>query len=99
MFSFFRLRFANRSYTANFGDRNEKNICVGFGYFFIFQLSSGNCRTFTKQWTFNHEVLALGQVSEIPAFDKRTNTLWVGGVVGVDVLDAETGMLVKHIST
>lgn len=53
--------------------------------------------TFTKQWTFNHEVLTPGQVSEIPAFDKRTNTLWIGGVVGVDVLDADTGMLVKHI--
>jgi hypothetical protein len=53
--------------------------------------------TFTKQWTFNHEAVAPGQVSEIPAFDKKTNTLWVAGVVGVDVLNAETGILVKHI--
>jgi DNA-binding beta-propeller fold protein YncE len=58
---------------------------------------AGTSLRFTKQWTFNHEAVALGQVSEIPAFDKSTNTLWVGGVVGVDVLDAETGMLVKHI--
>ena len=49
--------------------------------------------TFTKLWTHGHE--APGQVSEIPAFDQRTNTIWVAGVVGVDVLDASTGDLVK----
>jgi hypothetical protein len=51
-----------------------------------------------KLWTYNH-VANPGQVSEIPAFDRKTNTLWVAGVVGVDVLDAETGMLVAHIDT
>ena len=51
--------------------------------------------TFTKLWTHDHT--APGQSSEIPAFDDRTNTLWVAGVVGVDVLDAETGELVAHI--
>ena len=40
---------------------------------------------------------APGQVSEIPAYDPRTNTIWVAGVVGVDVLDAKTGTLVQHI--
>ena len=35
----------------------------------------------------------LGQLSEIPAFDSRTNTIWVVGIVGVDVLDADTGAL------
>lgn len=54
--------------------------------------------TFSKQWTYAHSVIA-GQVSEIPSFDKRTNTLWVAGVVGVDVLDAKTGKLVEHIDT
>lgn len=53
---------------------------------------------FTKQWTYKHAATA-GQVSEIPAFDKRTNTLWVAGVVGVDVLDAKSGTLVQHIDT
>jgi len=51
--------------------------------------------TFTKLWTHSHTTP--GQVSEIPAFDPRTNTIWVVGIVGVDVLDADTGMLVTHI--
>lgn len=54
--------------------------------------------TFTKLWTHGHGA-TVGQVSEIPAFDKRTNTLWVAGVVGVDVLDGESGALVEHIDT
>jgi len=54
--------------------------------------------TFSKQWTYAHGVIA-GQVSEIPAFDKRTNTLWIAGVIGVDVLDAKTGKLLEHIDT
>lgn len=52
--------------------------------------------TFTRQWTYNHAPVS-GQVSEIPAFDARTNTLWIAGVVGVDVLDAATGSLIEHI--
>lgn len=53
---------------------------------------------FTRLWTYDHSATP-GQVSEIPAFDRKTNTLWVAGVVGVDVLDAETGALVQHIDT
>lgn len=53
---------------------------------------------FEKLWTYSHAANP-GQTSEIPAFDRRTNTLWVAGVVGVDVLDADTGMLVEHIDT
>lgn len=49
--------------------------------------------SFTKLWTHSHS----GQVSEIPAFDPRTNTIWVVGVVGVDVLDVDDGSLVEHI--
>ncbi len=51
--------------------------------------------SFTKLWTHGHTTA--GQVSEIPAFDAKTNTVWVAGVVGVDVLNAATGVLVKHI--
>jgi len=51
--------------------------------------------SFTKLWTHSHTTA--GQVSEIPAFDSRTNTVWVAGVVGVDVLQGETGALVEHI--
>jgi DNA-binding beta-propeller fold protein YncE len=51
---------------------------------------------FTKLWTHSHTGTP-GQVSEIPAFDSKTNTIWVAGVVGVDVLNAATGALVAHI--
>lgn len=51
--------------------------------------------TFTKVWTYGPTTP--GQVSEIPAFDPRTNTIWVVGIVGVDVVDADTGTLVAHI--
>jgi DNA-binding beta-propeller fold protein YncE len=51
--------------------------------------------SFTKLWTHGHTTA--GQVSEIPAFDRRTNTIWVAGVVGVDVLDGSTGTRIEHI--
>jgi DNA-binding beta-propeller fold protein YncE len=50
---------------------------------------------FTPLWTHAHATP--GQISEIPAFDKKTNTVWIAGVVGVDVLDADTGALIEHI--
>ena len=51
--------------------------------------------TFTKLWTHSHTTP--GQLSEIPAYDPSTNTIWVAGVVGVDVLNASTGALITHI--
>ena len=51
--------------------------------------------SFTKLWTHDHTTP--GQISEIPAFDDKTSTIWVAGVVGVDVLDAAAGTLVEHI--
>ena len=51
--------------------------------------------SFTKLWTHGHTTPGL--VSEIPAYDAKTNTIWVAGAVGVDVLDASTGTLVEHI--
>ncbi len=50
---------------------------------------------FTKLWTHGHTTP--GQVSEILAFDRRTNTVWVAGGVGVDVLEGATGALIEHI--
>jgi hypothetical protein len=55
----------------------------------------GSGLTLTRLWTHRH--MTAGQLSEIPAFDRRTNTIWVAGVVGVDVLDAQTGEPVRHI--
>ncbi|KAF0162532.1 MAG: hypothetical protein FD157_3892 [Rhodocyclaceae bacterium] len=51
-----------------------------------------------KQWTFSHN-LAGGQTSEIVSFDSSTNSLWVAGVAGVDVLNAASGSLIQHIDT
>lgn len=53
-----------------------------------------------KAWTYNHANTGVaGLAAEIVAFDKQTNTLWVAGVKGVDVLNAKTGQLIKHIDT
>jgi DNA-binding beta-propeller fold protein YncE len=54
----------------------------------------------TKEWTYAHSNTGVaGQVSEISAYDSITNTVWVAGVKGVDVLNATNGSLVQHIST
>ena len=54
----------------------------------------------TKEWTYNHALTgAAGQTAEISAYDSITNTIWVAGLVGVDVLNATNGSLVQHIST
>jgi DNA-binding beta-propeller fold protein YncE len=54
--------------------------------------------SFVKLWT-NGPSATPGQLAEIPAFDPRTNTLWVVGVVGVDILNADNGELVGHLDT
>jgi DNA-binding beta-propeller fold protein YncE len=63
-------------------------------YQFVNAKSADPGLTATWLWTHGH---VPPQLSEIPAFDERTNTIWVVGVVGVDVLDAHTGALVDHI--
>jgi len=54
-----------------------------------------------KLWGAQHGASGLntGVTSEIAAFDAITNTIWVAGVVGVDVLNASTGALLQHIDT
>ncbi|MES2502729.1 MAG: choice-of-anchor I family protein [Pseudomonadota bacterium] len=51
----------------------------------------------TKEWTYSHT--STGVTSEIAAYDSITNTIWVAGIVGVDVLNATNGSLVQHINT
>jgi hypothetical protein len=60
--------------------------------------AAGPLASITKEWTYTHN-LASGQTSEIPAFDAATNTLWVVGVVGMDVLNASNGSFIQHIDT
>jgi hypothetical protein len=49
-----------------------------------------------RLWQYAHAPSGIGQKSEIVAYDDRTDTLWVAGVVGVDVLDRATGAFVDH---
>ena len=53
--------------------------------------------TFNKLWT--APSASAGFLAEIPAFDASTNTVWVAGVTGVDVLNASNGSLLQHIDT
>lgn len=61
-------------------------------------LAQPNGLTFERVWTYDHTVTP-DQASEIPAYDHHTRTVWVAGVIGVDVLDASTGVRVAHIDT
>jgi hypothetical protein len=49
-------------------------------------------------WRFEHQPVTPGQKAEIVAYDDRTDTLWVAGVIGVDVLDRATGQWLAHLS-
>jgi hypothetical protein len=62
-----------------------------------FTASAGTLTTMTKMWSYSST--EKGQTAEISAFDASTNTIWVAGVAGVDVLNAKTGGLVQHIDT
>jgi len=50
-----------------------------------------------RVWQFAHAPGVPGQKAEIVAYDERTDTLWVAGVVGVDVLDRRTGQRLAHV--
>lgn len=65
---------------------------------FALNASAAPLAGIAKQWTFNHNVGA-GQTSEIVSFDAGSNSLWVAGVAGVDVLNATNGGLIQHIDT
>lgn len=70
-----------------------------FTVLLVASAASANAATYqiNKQWTYTHG--GSGYLSEIPAYDTVTNTLWVAGVKGVDVLNASTGSLVNRIDT
>lgn len=57
--------------------------------------------TFSKKWTFSNApaFTTTGQTSEIVAFDSTTDTLWVAGITGVNVLNRSTGSLIQRIDT
>jgi hypothetical protein len=49
----------------------------------------------SKAWTYSH---TNDYTSEIVTFDAMTNTLWVAGVNGVDILNAKTGAKISTIA-
>jgi hypothetical protein len=52
-----------------------------------------------RVWQYAHVSTGVpGQKAEIVAYDERSDTLWVAGVVGVDVLDRKSGQLLAHLS-
>ncbi|WP_425259293.1 choice-of-anchor I family protein [Rubrivivax sp. RP6-9] len=53
----------------------------------------------SRLWQFDHKLpgAIAGQKAEIVAYDHHTDTLWVAGVVGVDVLDRTSGQRVAQI--
>jgi DNA-binding beta-propeller fold protein YncE len=51
-----------------------------------------------RVWTYSHQLANPGQKAEIVAYDKHTDTLWVAGVAGVDVLSRANGVPVAHIA-
>ncbi len=63
--------------------------------------AAGPIASITKEWTYTHSPIAQigGQTAEISAYDAITNTIWVAGIIGVDVLNATNGSLVQHINT
>ena len=50
-----------------------------------------------RVWQFAHQPGVPGQKAEIVAYDERTDTLWVAGVIGVDVLDRKTGQRLANV--
>lgn len=66
----------------------------------LFQSPGAAAADFSAQrvWQFAHQPGVPGQKSEIVAYDERTDTLWVAGVIGVDVLSRRTGQPLAHIS-
>lgn len=80
-----------------------KNTSTSFGVGFALAVTAsvalaGPVTDATRAWSYTH-VANNGYLAEIVSFDKRTGTLWVAGVSGVDVLDASTGALVQRIDT
>jgi hypothetical protein len=50
-----------------------------------------------RVWQFAHQPGVPGQKAEIVGYDERSDTLWVAGSIGVDVLDREAGQRLAHI--
>jgi hypothetical protein len=51
-----------------------------------------------RVWTYAHALAHPAQKAEIVAYDKLTDTLWVAGVAGVDVLTRTSGVPLAHIA-
>lgn len=61
-------------------------------------LAAGPLDSSALAWRYQHSSTG-GFLSEIVAFDQVSNTLWVSGVSGVDVLNATNGAFIDRIDT
>lgn len=50
-----------------------------------------------RAWRYEHRTAADGTKAEVVAYDGTTDTLWVAGVTGIDVLSRISGQRVAHI--
>lgn len=81
---------------------NKKVIAVLAAALFnpVVALADNPFESLSRAWTYNHAATGVnGFLSEIVSFDSTTNSLWVAGVKGVDVLNASNGSLIQHIDT
>lgn len=80
--------------------RNTISVAIALALLPSISSAASPLNGLEKLWTYNHAATGVtGQSSEIVAFDHLTNSLWVAGVQGVDVLSANTGSLLQHINT
>jgi len=61
-------------------------LSVGLLFLPMIASAANSSILFNRAWTTPHTIL-----SEISAFDSTTNSIWVAGVTGVDILDLATG--------
>jgi len=63
-------------------------------------LSHADPLAWTKAWTYGHAATGVaGQTSEIVGFDAATQSPWVVGLRGVNVLGLSGGSLLPHVDT
>ncbi len=75
-------------------------LALGATAFALLQapLASAADVTVERVWRYAHQATTPGQKSEIVAYDALTDTLWVAGTTGVDVLSRISGQQVANIN-
>lgn len=87
----FKLPFTLRS--------SARVLAIGTAAFALLNSAAASAASVSVQrvWQFAHQAVTPGQKSEIVAYDRTTDTLWVAGTTGVDVLSRVSGQQVANI--